>query len=333
MFILDGKVEITRIENNKELFSYTFNSINEIEITKSVEELGDTAIIKLPTRFKVRQNGTQQFTEDAIKVGDKVEITLAYEGKYSGVEFTGYVKKISPKIPLEIHCEDAMWLLRRKNITRTWAKTSVKEIVQEVIKDTPIQMSRFMQTQDVPLDKWIIKNANGAQVLESLKKDLAQTVFIDDEGKLYVGLQQLTNIGQTVVHDLNYNLVENNLEFKSKEDRRIKVNFEYIDPKTNKRENIEVGDPDGEQRSIKTSVVSDVKQLEKMALSEIEKLKYDGFDGDVTSFLMPYATRGMKAKIIDKEHTNREGNYFIKKVVTTFGTGGARRKVSIGNKL
>jgi hypothetical protein len=323
MFILNRKATIG---------NFTFNSVHEIEITKSVEELSDTAIIKLPTRFKVRQNGSQQFTEDAIKIGDKVVITLAYEGKYSGVEFTGYVKKISPKIPLEIHCEDAMWLLRRKNITKSWDKTTLKEIVQEVIKGTPLQMSRFMQGQDIPLDKWIIKNANGAQVLESLKKDLAQTVFIDDEGKLYVGLQQLTNIGQTVVYDLNYNLVENNLEFKSKEDRRIKVKYTYID-KENKRKSIEVGDADGEQREYHTSVISDVKQLEKMALSEIEKLKYDGFDGDVTSFLIPYATRGMKAKIIDKEHPNREGNYFIKKVVTTFGTGGARRKVSIGNKL
>ena len=68
-------------------------------------------------------------------------------------------------------------------------------------------------------------------------------------------------------------------------------------------------------------------------LAEIEKLKYDGFEGDVTSFLIPYATRGMKAKLLDNEHPNREGNYFIKKVVTTFGTGGARRKITIGNKL
>jgi hypothetical protein len=41
----------------------------------------------------------------------------------------------------------------------------------------------------------------------------------------------------------------------------------------------------------------------------------------------------MKAKFIDSEHPNREGNYFIKKVVTSFGTGGARRKVTIGNRL
>lgn len=321
MFILEGKAEIG---------SFIFNSVNEIEITKSVEELGDTAIIKLPTRFKVKQNGEQKFTEDAIKVGDKVVITLGYQDKYSGVEFTGFVKKISPKIPMEIHCEDAMYQLRRKNITKSWETTTVKEVLQEVVKDTPIQLADNIP--EIKLDKWIIKGANGTQVLESFKKDLLLTIFINDEGKLYCGLQQLTNIAQTVVYDLNYNLVENNLEFKSKEERKIKVKYTYID-KENKRKSIEVGDADGEQREYHTSVISDLKKLEEMAKAEIEKLKYDGFEGDVTSFLIPFATRGMKAKLLDSEHPNREGNYFIKKVVTTFGTSGARRKISIGNRL
>lgn len=324
MFILEGKAEIG---------SFIFNSVNEIEITKSVEELGDTALIKLPTRFKVKQNGEQKFTEDAIKVGDKVVITLGYQDKYSGVEFTGFVKKISPKIPMEIHCEDAMYHLRRKNINKSWTTpTTLKEIVQEVVSGTPVQLSKLMDNQSLPVDKWIIQNANGAQVLESIKKDLLQTIFIDDEGKLYVGLEQFTNIGQTVVYDLNYNLVENNLEFKSKEERKIKVKYTYID-KENKRKSIEIGDADGEQREYHTSVISDLKKLEEMAKAEIEKLKYDGFEGDVTSFLIPFATRGMKAKLLDSEHPNREGNYFIKKVVTTFGTSGARRKISIGNRL
>lgn len=324
MYILDGKVEIG---------DYIFNAVHGIEITKSVEELSDTAVIKLPSRFKIRQNGERKFTEEAIKVGDKVVITLAYEGVYSGVEFTGYVKKISPKIPIEIHCEDAIWLLRRKNINKVWGKTSIKEVLQEVIKDTPIELSRFMKGQDIPLDKWIVRNANGAQILESFRKDLAQTVFIDDEGKLYVGLQQLTNIGETVVYDLNYNLVENNLEFKSANERRIKIKYNYMNPATNKKESFEFGDMDGEQIEYTTSVVSDATQLEAMANTELKKLKYDGFDGDVVSFLVPFATRGMKAKLIDEDHLNREGNYFIKKVVTSFDTGGARRKSTLGNRL
>ena len=41
----------------------------------------------------------------------------------------------------------------------------------------------------------------------------------------------------------------------------------------------------------------------------------------------------MKATFYDDEHKNREGSYFIKKVVVTFGTDGARRIVSIGGRL
>ncbi|UDQ54991.1 hypothetical protein LJF28_04815 [Chryseobacterium indologenes] len=75
MYILTAKVEIG---------NYIFNSINEVEITKTVEELMDTAIIKMPLRFKVRDNNEQKYTEEVVKVGDQVKITLGYEGKYEG---------------------------------------------------------------------------------------------------------------------------------------------------------------------------------------------------------------------------------------------------------
>lgn len=321
MYILKAKIEIG---------NYIFNSVTEVEITKSVEELIDTAIIKMPLKFKVKDNNEQKFTEEVIKAGDPVNITLAYEGKYEGVEFEGFVARIKPKIPLEIHCEDAMYLLRRKNISRSFEKTTMKEILEEVVKDTPIKLSKRIPS--VALEKYIIKDANGTQVLQGLKDNLAMTVFLEDDGSLYCGLQQLTNIGQRVIYDLNYNLVENNLEFKTSDDKKIKVKYTYID-KENKRKSYEFGDPDGELRTYHTSIVSDEKKLEEMAKTEIKKLKYDGFEGDVTSFLIPYVTRGMGAEVRDSEHKNREGNYFIKAVVTTFGTGGARRKATFGNKI
>lgn len=322
MFVLDGKIEIG---------DYVFTAIHELEHTKSVDELGDTCIIQLPTRFTVRQNNQDKYTEEAIKIGDEVKVTLGYENKYSDCEFIGYVKKIKPTIPLQIECEDKMWLLRRKNITKAWNEgTTLKDVLQEVVKDTPVQL--VDNIIDVPLDKYIIKNANGAQVLQAIKKDMSLTVFINDDDKLYVGLQQLDTIGKAVIYDLNYNLVENNLEYKTKDERRIKVRYTYIG-KNNERKEVEVGDADGELRTFHTSVISDETQLKELATAEIERLKYDGFDGDVKSFLMPFATRGMTAEIIDSEHPNRAGNYFIKKVVTTFGLGGARRTVGLGTRI
>lgn len=323
MFVLQAEIQIGK---------YTFRSIHEVEITKSVDELGDTATIKLPTKFMVGSG--ELYTEEAIKAGDAVTIKLGYEDKYFGVEFQGFVAKVSPKIPMEIKCEDSMWLLRRKNIHKAWNKgVSLKEVLQEVVAGTGIELSTLIDNEDgITFDKLIIQNANGTQVLQKLKQDYALTSFIDDEGKLYCGLQQATNVGQSVIYDLNYNLVENGLEFRTADERKIKVRYTYMD-KANKKKSVEVGDADGELRTFHTTVVSDESQLKKMAQAEIEKLKYDGYDGDVTSFLIPYATRGMTAKIVDTEHPNRKGNYFIKEVTTSFGTSGARRKVKIGNRL
>lgn len=323
MFVLEGNIVIG---------NYRFNAIHDVEITKSVDELVDTAVIKLPTKFKVR--GTDNInlrTEEAIKVGDEVTITLGYQDEYSGVEFKGYVSRIRPTFPVEIQCEDAMYLLRRKNINRVWTEpTTIKEVLEEIVKDTPIQLADNIPVTE--LDGYVIKNGNGTQELQRIKKDFPFGVFMDDENKLFCNLREFINVGKDVIYDLNYNIVENNLEFKTKEERKIRVNYIYTAKDGTKKE-VFVGDTSGELRTFNTSTISNEEDLKKFAQAKIDLLKFDGFEGDVKSFLIPFATRGMKAIIKDQDHKNREGSYFINKVVTTFGTGGARRIVTIGNKL
>ncbi len=320
MFILKCNIKIG---------NFIFTSIHDVEITKSTEDLVDTAVLKMPTKFKIRGTGEAKYIEEAIKAGDKVEITLSYEGKFEKLEFVGFVSKVSPKIPLEIHCEDAMWLLRRKNITKGFGKTTLKEVLNEVVSGTEILLSEKVPV--MAIDKFIIQNANGAQVLQKLKEDFALSVYLDDDGKLYAGLEQMNNIGQVAIYDLNY-MVENNLEFKTEDEKKLKVRYTYID-RQNKKKQVEAGDKDGELRTFHTSIISDEKKLKEIAEAELKKNKYAGYEGSVKSFLIPYATRGMAAEIRDKEHPNRQGKYFIKKVVTSFGTDGARRTVIIANKL
>lgn len=322
MFVLTSEIKIGQ---------FTFRSISEVEIIKSIEELSDTATIKMPSKFIVRQNGEEKLVENALKVGDKVSIKLGYEEKYEGVEFIGFVVAIGSKIPLEIKCEDAMWLLRRKNITYAFNdKTPLKTILQKVVENTEIELSD--KIPNVEVEKFIIRNANGTQVLQKLKEHLALSIYLDSEGKLYAGLEQLNNLHKEAIYDLNYNLVENNLEYKTADQKRLRIKYTYMDSK-NKKKSVEVGDKDGELRTFHTSIISDEKKMEQMAHAEMRKLKYDGFEGSVKSFLIPFSTNGMTAVIKDKEHPNREGKYFIKKVVTSFGNNGARREISISNKL
>lgn len=322
MFILKSEIKIG---------DFVFHSVSEVEITKSTEELSDTAVITMPSKFKIRHNGEEKLVENAIKVGDKVEIKLGYEEKYEGVEFVGYVTAIGSKIPLEIKCEDAMWVLRRKNITHAYnSGTTLKEVLKKVVEGTDVELSDKIPS--IKIDKLVIRMANGTQVLQKLKEHLALSIYLDSEGKLYAGLEQLNNLHKEAIYDLNYNLVENNLEYKTAEQKRLRIKYTYMDSK-NKKKSVEVGDKDGELRTFHTSIISDEKKMEEMAHAEMQKLKYDGFEGSVKSFLIPYASHGMTAVIKDKEHPNREGKYFIKKVVTSFGSNGARREISISNKL
>jgi len=323
MYTLSAKIEIG---------NFVFDSVNDVEITKSVEELSDTAVIKVPTKFKIKDNNEEKYIEEVIKVEDSVKIILAYDGKYEGVEFVGYVSKINPKTPIvEIHCEDAMWLLRRKSVKGNWGKTTLKTILETIVSGTKIQLSTKIPNYEIT--KYTIKNKNGAQALQELKSNVSLSVFIDDDYSLYCGLEQATNIGERVIYDLNYNLVENNLQFISNEDKKIKIVRTWIDKKTNKRKTYTTGDKDGEENTMNIDGVVSEAVIKEMAEKAFKDAKNGAFTGDLTSFLIPFATRGMAAEIIDTEHKNREGNYFIKKVVTTFGTSGARRKVTLGNKL
>lgn len=320
MFVLKGFFEIG---------DFRFTAINEVEIMHTVEEIADTAIIKMPKKFLVKDNGQLKYTEEAIKVGDQVSITIGYKGKYEKEEFVGFVDRIKYSTPMEIYCEDATWLLKRKQCLVSKKNTTLKEVLESVVSGTGIKLAKNII--DKKLEKWVFKG-NGGQALAKLKSDFPYSIYLNDEGELYCGLQQMNNFNQVAIYDLNYNIVENSLEFKSTNDKKIKVVYESIS-KSNKKIKVEVGDDGGDKIEVKTKTISDLPTLERMAKAHLEKAKYDGYSGEVTSFLLPYATRGMAAEIIDKKRQNRKDKYFIKKVVTTYGMSGARRKVSISNKL
>lgn len=322
MFVLKGHFSIG---------NYTFDAIHQVEISHSTETITDTAVIKMPTQFTVRQNGELKFTEEVIKVGDAVSITIGYEGRYEKKEFEGYVSRIKCSFPMEIYCEDATYLLKRKEFKFSKPDTSLKDVLNKIVEGTPIPLAANIP--DVKMDKFTLSGKNCAQALQYLiEKWHIGSAYINDKGELYAGLQQVNQVNEVVTYNLNGSLVANDLEFKSSEDKRIRVVYEGM-TRENVKIRVELGDKDGDLSEVKTKNVTSKEQLQKDAQARLETLKYGGFDGDVTSFLIPYANKGMTAKIVDEKHPNRNGFYFIKKVITTYGTSGARRKITLGKKL
>lgn len=320
-----------RLKADIQIGSYRFQSVTSVTVTKSVHMLADTAEITMPNKFRVRENNEELFTEEALKVGDVVVIKLGYTDVYEGEEFRGYVAKINPKVPLEIICEDAFWLLKRKPITRAYNDgVKLKDLLSDLLEGTGVSLAANIP--EIELGKYTIKNANAAKVLQKIKEDMGLTIYIDDNNELFAGLEQTNNASEEVLYDLNYNIVENGLEYRTSEDRKIKIKYVSVDAKNNKTE-YEFGDSDGEVRTFHTSTVKDPAKLKEMAEAQLKKLKYDGYEGSVKSFLVPFASRGMSARLVDEKRPTRDGLYFINKVVTKYGMNGARRTTEISNRL
>jgi hypothetical protein len=303
--------------------SHLFDQVHEVEINSSGKTLGDNAKIQLP-HFKGLD------LEKEIKPGDKVSINLGYLGKYQGNEFTGYVAQVKPNYPVEILCEDGVYHLKRTDISTTYRNTTLKGIIRDIVDKTNAAYPNALiqlhpKIPHVQIEKLMVSD-NAASALKKLKEYGMVSYFRGNQ--LYVGLKGLDMLG-AVNYSLEYNVIKHDLSFVRAEDRKIKIKaIRWF--KDNTKQEIEVGDlEEGELKTFHTHA----EDLEKFAQDKLESFKYDGFEGDFLTFLIPYATHGMTADINDPQFPERTGRYVIDEVTTTFGINGARRKLKPGRKV
>lgn len=115
---------------------YVFNVAETIHIENSTDKLSDTAKLTLPREFKQLQYSSQSISIaqkrllDYIKVGDKIKIEFGYDGDLKP-EFVGYITRIGAEIPIELDCEDEMWMLKKmKPVNKLFKNTTLKEVVK-----------------------------------------------------------------------------------------------------------------------------------------------------------------------------------------------------------
>lgn len=322
MFVLSSEIAIA---------GKRFTRVNEVEIESSAKVLEDTARIVLPTTARLERQGefiTEVETAKQFKVGDPVVIRLGYDGNLR-TEFTGYVSKIMPGTPLEIECVDSVWLLRRKNLTKSWKSTTLKEVLSFVLDGTPFTIKG--EVPGISFTKYYLKNVTAASALQKIKDTYGLTLFIKNGTELHVGLTSYTD-NVTVKYGFGQNVIENDLEWVNEEDTRIKIKAVHV-RKDNTKIEKEFGDADGELRTFYFYNVEAGADLETLAKTEAAKHKYTGYKGGLKTFLIPNVEVGNVAQLIDPDYAEREGSYLVDQVVTTYGTNGARRKIELGLKI
>lgn len=328
MFVL--KHHITIEDTSKKLLK----GVSEVKIERSIKQYIDTASIVVPTICVLNDNGTRTTSNisQQIKRGDKVSIQLGYNDTMN-TEFVGFVNRLIYGKTTTLECENYAFQLRDKEpIKDSFKSIELKDLLNKIIESTDIQIG---DCDSMKIERFFIDNKSRIDILDYIKTKLLMEVYFV-ENKLFVKFLANLQNGNKVNYKLNWNtLNDGNLKPKNVSDENIQVKLKVPGQKKEMPTIVATaGNKDGAVKYIKvSSFVKDQKYLQAIADSELKKLSYTGYEGSITSLLLPFAQPLDIANITDEQYNERSGQYQIVKTNTTFNHSGARRTVEIGLKI
>ncbi len=327
--------------------NFRFNGVNEISISRSLHSIMETATIKIPSIARLVTKGSvlpdvvitgKQFSD-----GDPVTIKLGYNNDLQ-TEFTGFVKRCSLSMPMEVECEGYSWLLRRNTIDKFYPSVTIKDLLTDAVSGIDGKHTISVQCDiDITLSNVGVSGC-GLDVINSLSKytDGSLSCFFIKPGVLWCGIlytpyakgTDVLNIG-TVNYRLGYNLLKSN-DLKERTTENDPVQVEYS-KKLGNGDKLS-GTSDAFKKFVRThkkilNHVADAIALKQLANETVYRKNYAGYEGSINTFLQPYTIPGYTAYISDDRYPERNGTYIIEDMEVHFGTAGARRIIGIGPQL
>ena len=310
--------------------AYRVQTLVSCAVHRSVEQLSDTARIVLPGTL---HNAAVE-VEDKIHVGDMVTISLGYSETGVQTEFKGYLKSIQtdgPNIILE--CEDQMYLWdvsvpdRQYNKKTDGYLTSIKTVLQYLAQHVDNACAIDCDF-DFKYESLSIYKATALQVLKKIQEDTKADIYFED-GTLHIH-PVYSKTGNKVIYDMAVNVNASDLKYVRQKDKKLKVEVSYTDDKGLVRtKTFGLGD-----KVVKRTVnSSDDESLQRAAENEYNLWCYDGYEGGLTAWLVPYCKPSDIAEVRDREYEYKNGSYYVVATDTEFSSSGGRRKVILGRKM
>lgn len=321
----------------KDGIKYRLRGLHSYEAKKSVHQLVQTCKLELPLSLLFRNADSQQMERvkliDKIKEGDKITIWLGYNDK-NVKEFEGYIKRINQKMPLELECEDEMYLLRRIRLNKNFKKAQVKEVLQYIVDELKAQEGIQFYLQDADktpvmevFNFWMKDGCTGIQALQALENCTLMGSYlteIDGRKTLYCGL--LYGLQRnTVKYVFTRNTISlDDLKYNQAGDRTFKVEVRHV-TNAGKVIKYEFGDNKGEIKKVELQGGEwTADSIKTYAIGVLKGLQSGGYKGKFTTFLIPNVMPGDIGICSDPQFAGRSGNYYISSVTTTFGSGARR---------
>lgn len=301
-----------------------FPFVNEIDIRRTFDNQTQTASIKLPRNLKYQNENLYAGINPLVLRGDKVKIECGYYPTLTTV-FEGYISKVGNNIPVEIKCEDSMFLLKQTSspnlsYSDVSLDTLLKDMIGSIVPYTNVKAQ---------LGQVRIQEATIAYVLNKLRNSYGIYSFFQD-GVLKVGTPYY-EAQKTKTFLFEKVIIDNDLEYLRSEDVRIKIKGILINS-DNTRIEKEYGDKDGDLRTV-FQYRGTVAELDRVCNQKLSELNYTGYYGGFTTFLEPAMNPGDQAIINSYKMPERNGTYLIKSVNTSCGVGGGRQKIELERRL
>lgn len=317
MLRLTAKIEI------KGAKKWVFDKVASVEITRDIDTLTDTCVLQLPK--KVTWQGE---ISNPLKRGDEVTVWLGFSDVLQ-FAFNGFITTIGLKTPITITCEDYMFKLKSREAKK---KTYKSATVEQILEDQDLGIEyRVFGEQNIGQYRVTANTISG--LLGHLKDHGGIRSFVrveDGEPVLFCGV--LFERGKThkQVFATGLNLIDDSqLKVQNAADVKIKVKAISLMP-DNKKIKVEVGDTDGETRTLHTYNKKE-KELKAWAEQELERLKRDGLVGSFTTF---------GAELVDKLDNlgikidgERKGIYQVQKNIIKYSPSGFRQEITLGARV
>lgn len=316
MFRLCAKIEI------KGDRAWSFDFVNAVEITRDTEKLTTEAKIIMPKKVK-----WDKADKIPVKRGDSVKISLAYDDNLQ-TAFVGYVRDVGFKTPIVITCEDEMFKLKQMP-TKKKAYRSVS--LETLLKDQGISY-RLNIMGEQALGAYRVTADTVAALLGKLSEQGIRSFFRYENGApvLYCGVLFERDTRPAQVFKTGLNIIsDQSLQQQKAENMRLRVKAVSLMP-DNKKIKVEVGDADGEHRTLHTYNKTE-SELKAWAEQEIKRLKRDGLTGSFTTFGHTLVDcLDAIGIVIDGV---KSGVYQVKKNIVKYGDGGYRQEITLGLRV
>ena len=304
---------------------YKVGMLEGVKIHRSVELLADTAVITLPA---AEYNRTLDI-EIMIKRGDRVTIAFGYEETGIVTEFSGWLQRIGTDgDAITLECEDDLFRFRKDLPDMQYKNISLAALLDRVVSGIGggIQVSC---SYDWTYDKFVVSNATGYDVLKKVQEECGADIYLTDN-TLHVHPPG-ENIGDEVIYDFTMNVQECDLSYRKASDRKVKVVVKALMP-DGKVKVREYGSTGGEKVEVKAATTDD-NSMKARGESEVKRLSFDGYDGKITTWLVPVIRPGDSVQLHDPDYPYKDGRYFVRSVQTSFGPDGGTREIELGFKL